>query len=86
MLRGCPVTVAQNTTVSDTYRGIGDSIGRYSGILILGIGGIDRKTARRRAQKDYLSTPPRCGQKSWHCENTRDARTHLSHPNLYAHA
>jgi hypothetical protein len=36
--------VAQNTTVSDTYRGIGDSIGRYSGILIPGIGSIDRKT------------------------------------------
>lgn len=31
--------------VSDTYRGIGDIIGRYSGILIPGIGGIDRKTA-----------------------------------------
>ena len=28
----------------DTYWGIGDSIGRYSGILIPGIGGIDRKT------------------------------------------
>jgi hypothetical protein len=44
VLWGCPVIVAQNTTVSDTYRGIGDSIGRYSGILIPGIGGIDRKT------------------------------------------
>jgi hypothetical protein len=44
VLRGYPVTVAQNTAVSDTYRGIGDSIGRYSGILIPGIGGIDRKT------------------------------------------
>ena len=40
--------MAQNTTVLDTYRGIGDSIGRYSGILIPGIGGIDRKTATDR--------------------------------------
>jgi hypothetical protein len=45
VLWGCPVIVAQNTAVSDTYRDIGDSIGRYSGILIPGIGGIDRKTA-----------------------------------------
>ena len=36
--------MAQNTIVSDTYRGVGDSIGRYSGILIPGIGGINRKT------------------------------------------
>jgi len=38
--------VAQNTAVLDTYWGIGDSIGRYSGILIPGIGGIDRKTEK----------------------------------------
>jgi hypothetical protein len=31
--------------VSDTYRGIGKSIGRYLGILILGIGGIAAKPA-----------------------------------------
>jgi len=31
--RGYPIIVAQNTAVSDTYQGIGDSIG-----------GIDRKT------------------------------------------
>jgi len=46
---GYPVIVAQNTAVSDTYRGIGDSIGRYSGILIPGIGGIDRKTGSVRS-------------------------------------
>ena len=45
--RGGPVTVAQNTIVLDTYRGIGNSIGRYSGILIPGIGGIDCKTAAK---------------------------------------
>jgi hypothetical protein len=53
VLWGCPVIVAQNITVSDTYRGIGDSIGRYSGILIPGIGGIDRKTG-------ISSVLPRC--------------------------
>jgi len=53
VLRGCPVIVAQNTTVSDTYRGIGDSIGRYSGILIPGIGGIDRKTDQNYAYSLY---------------------------------
>jgi hypothetical protein len=62
------VIVAQNTTVSDTYRGIGDSIGRYSGILIPGIGGIDRKTGRMRVAcasqlynyilRFYLIMPP----------------------------
>jgi hypothetical protein len=62
VLWGCPVIVAQNTTVSDMYWGIGDSIGRYSGILIPGIGGIDRKTASRiayvsYAQVYYLLTP-----------------------------
>ena len=56
--RGCPVTVAQNTAVSDTYWGIGDNIGRYSGILILGIGGIDRKTAVdyvKRQELNYIT-------------------------------